>query len=73
MFVVRGCQMWSRTFPEGDEARGGPLRPVESLCGLTLGGGVDEDLECAPFGSEARQPARDRQSHLRLVSHRGSP
>jgi len=70
--VVRGVEMWSG-LAGGDLSPWGPLVRVTNLCGLTLDGGMEEDL-CGPVeGPEARQPARDRQSHLRLVSHRMSP
>lgn len=70
--IVRGVEMWLGLSADGDCAPWRPLRPVTALCGLTLGGGVDEDLECAAFGPEARQSVRNPHG-LRLVSHRASP
>lgn len=71
--VIVGVQMWSGLSSDGDCAPWSPLVRVTSICGLTLGCGIDEDLERASFGSEPEQPARGRQSHLRLVSHRRTP
>jgi hypothetical protein len=58
--------------PERDHSRWGPLSEVTSICGLTLGGGIDEDLERAPVTPEARQSVRNPHG-LRLVSHRAAP
>lgn len=69
--VVRGVEMFSGLADlERDGSGWSPLRQITDLCGLTLGGGVDEHLESPAFGSEAAQPARGR-NHLKLVSGAG--
>lgn len=68
MFIIRGVQMFSGPIPDWDEAGWGPLREVTFLCGLTLEGGVEEDLCGSPACAEPKKPRRD-SSHLRLVSH----
>jgi len=70
--VVRGVRMFLGLAPERDHPVWGPLSEVTHLCGLTLQGGVEEDLGGTAEGAERHQPARNRD-HLRLVSHRSSP
>ena len=62
--VVRGVQMWSGL--ERDHSARGPLSRVSRLCGLTLGGGVEEDLESPPARTEARK-ASGNPGGLRLI------
>jgi hypothetical protein len=57
---------------QGNEPRWRPLARVTSICGLTLGGGVHEDLERASVTPKARQSVRNPHG-LRLVSHRAAP
>lgn len=66
--VIGGCRMWLGFDPEAD---GWALREITSLCGLTLGEGVEEDLAGPEPRPACVEPVRDRQ-HLKLVSH-GSP
>ena len=65
MFVIGGVQMFSGLDPAPD-AWG--LREITSLCGLTLGEGVDEDLAGSEPRPAGEKPVRDCQ-HLRLISH----
>jgi hypothetical protein len=64
--VVGGCRMFFGFAPEWEQALGRPLAEVTDLCGLTLGGGVHEELESSPAGPEARKAARNPHG-LRLV------
>ena len=68
--VVGGVRMFSGLAPEGHWPAGRPLREIATLCGLTLDGGIEENLRRAAEGVETDQPAR-RRDHLRLVTHRG--
>lgn len=68
--VVRNVQMFLGLAPDGEDAPWGPLRAVTHLCGLTLQGGVEEDRGGPAIGTEAQQPARNRE-HLKLVTGHG--
>ena len=70
--IVRGVELFLGLEAEGSGPAWGPLRQITSICGLTLQGGMEEDLGGATEGSEADQPARNRD-HLRLVAHRRTP
>ena len=69
MFRVRGVRMWVRDPHEGaaDEAGGWrPMREVESLCGLALGG--DDALEDREHVVSRPAHQRQKPGHLRLVT-----
>ena len=64
--IIGGVRLFSGFDPASE---GWALREIKSLCGLTLDGGVEEDLGGSEPRPACEKPVRDRQ-HLRLVSHR---
>jgi hypothetical protein len=65
--VVRGVRMFSGYGPDPE---GWGLWEITEFCGLTLGGGVPEDLSGPAPGSD-REQVSDKPQHIRLVvSHR---
>lgn len=65
--IIGGVRLFSGFDPASE---GWALREITSLCGLTLGEGVEEDLAGPEPRPACVEPVRDRQ-HLRLISSHG--